>query len=306
MELEQVKGKRKEPTDYKEYRFTLKEEFRCDLEGILAAAVFSYFFYRSIWAFAMLAPLILFYRKEKKRRLTMRRMERLEKEFRETLLSVNINLQAGYSMENAFMESYKDVLNLFGKSSCMAEELIIIRKGMGNGIPLVQLLLDLGNRCPGGEIQEFAEVFSIAERTGGKWQEIMKKTVDIIQEKAEIKEEIASFLTLSFAFIAVTMSFCNTANSIVFSSCIYNYRCVLFYLESTFTSSPGYHQNQFSGPIIDMHMQKREKATGLSLFFCNLCLFLMQNVSSHCHLRSYPHCCQPALLSHLHFPGSDY
>ena len=188
------KVKRKEPTDYKEYRFTLKEEFRCDLEGVLAAAVFSYFFYRSIWAFAMLAPLILFYRKEKKRRLTMRRMERLEKEFRETLLSVNINLQAGYSMENAFMESYKDVLNLFGKSSCMAEELIIIRKGMGNGIPLVQLLLDLGNRCPGGEIQEFAEVFSIAERTGGKWQEIMKKTVDIIQEKAEIKEEIGTII----------------------------------------------------------------------------------------------------------------
>ena len=92
------------------------------------------------------------------------------------------------------MESYKDVLNLFGKSSCMAEELIIIRKGMGNGIPLVQLLLDLGNRCPGGEIQEFAEVFSIAERTGGKWQEIMKKTVDIIQEKAEIKEEIGTII----------------------------------------------------------------------------------------------------------------
>ena len=52
--------------------------------------------------------------------------------------------------------------------------------------------------------------------------------------------------------------------------------------------------------------KKREKATGLSLFFCNLFLFLMQNVSSHCHLRSCPHCCQPVLLSHLHFPGSDY
>ena len=79
--------------------------------------------------------------------------------------------------------------------------------------------------------------------------------------------EIASLLTLSCAFMAVTMSFCNTANSIVFSSCIYNYRCVLFYLESTFTSSPGYHQNQFSGPIIDMHMQKKRKSNrAFSLF----------------------------------------
>ena len=38
------KVKRKAPTDYKEYRFTLKEEFRCDLEKKKAAAVVSYFF----------------------------------------------------------------------------------------------------------------------------------------------------------------------------------------------------------------------------------------------------------------------
>ncbi len=188
------RSKRWEPVDYREYRFTLKEEIRCDLEGLLGAAVFSYFFYRSIWAFIIMLPLVGFYRKEKKRKLAAKRMERLEKEFRETLLSVNINLQAGYSMENAFMESYRDVLNLFGKASYMTEELIIIRKGMGNGIPLARLLMDLGNRCPGGEIQEFAEVFSIAGRTGGKWQEIMKKTVDIIQEKAEIKEEIGTII----------------------------------------------------------------------------------------------------------------
>ena len=51
--------------------------------------------------------------------------------------------------------------------------------------------------------------------------------------------------------------------------------------------------------------KKEKKQPGFLSFFCNLFLFLTQNISSHYHLRSCPHCCQPALLSHLHFPGSD-
>lgn len=193
-ELYTHRGGVQESIDYREYCFTLKEELKCGLEGMLIVGVFSYFFYRSIWAFVVLLPTLFFYRKEKKRRLRADRVEKLEAEFKETLICVNINLQAGYSMENAFMESYKDMMNLYGKSGYMAAELMIMRKGMGNGMPLERLLWDLGNRCPGGEIQEFAEVFSIAGKTGGKWQDIMKKTVDIIRQKAEIKEEIQTLI----------------------------------------------------------------------------------------------------------------
>lgn len=181
-------------TDYDRYSFSFREELECILEGLGILAVFAYFFYRSIYAFFLFMPMLYFYRREKKRRRIKKRGEQLEKEFRETLLSVNINLQAGYSIENAFLECHKDIVNLFGNSSDMVRELMVIRKGMNNGIPLEQLLLNLGNRCPGGEIQEFAQVFSIAKRTGGRWQDMMKRTVDIIQEKAEIKEEIRTLI----------------------------------------------------------------------------------------------------------------
>lgn len=179
---------------YEKYPISLSEKARCLVEGSLIVAVFAYFFYRSIAAFFLLMPVLFFYQKEKKKRLRRQHSEKLEKEFREVLLSVNVNLQAGYSIENAFPEAYKDVVNLFGNSSDMARELQIIRRGMGNGIPLEQLLADLGRRCPGGEIAEFAEVFSIAKMTGGRWQEVMRKTINIIQEKAEIKEEIQTLI----------------------------------------------------------------------------------------------------------------
>lgn len=182
------------PVDYRTYVFSPREECVCILEGLVLTAILAYFFYRSLAAFLLLTPLVFFYRKEKKRRLAGKRSERLERQFREVLLSVNINLQAGYSIENAFLESYKDIVGLFGNSCDMARELILIRKGMANSISLERLLNDLGNRCPKGEIREFTEVFGVAVKSGGKIRDVMKKTVDIIREKAEIKEELETLI----------------------------------------------------------------------------------------------------------------
>ncbi len=180
--------------DYGRCTFSVYQELRCTMEGLGIMAVIAYFFYRSIYAFLLLTPMLYFYRKKKKSRSIKKRSEQLEKEFREVLLSVNINLQAGYSIENSFLECYTDIVNLYGSSADMVRELLVIRRGMNNQIPLEQLLLDLGNRCPGGEVQEFAEVFSVSKKTGGRWQEMMKRTVDMIQEKAEIKEEIQTLI----------------------------------------------------------------------------------------------------------------
>lgn len=167
-----------------------KEELRCLFEGLLIIGIFAYFFYRSVFAFFVLTPGIYWYRRWKQRSFRKGRKEALEKQFREMILSVNVNLQTGYSVENAFLESYRDVVSQFGAESDMARELWHMKKGLSNQVPLEALLLDLGNRCGEGDIKEFTQVFSIARHTGGKWNEVMQKTVDVIQKKIEIKEEI--------------------------------------------------------------------------------------------------------------------
>lgn len=189
-----LKGKDPGPVDYENYPLSIREELECTLEGLFIIAVFSWFFYRSIYAFFLLIPILFYYRKEKRGRIRREHSQKLEREFRELLMCVSVNLQAGYSIENAFLESHRDMMNLFGSSSAIVGELQIIRRGMQNKIPLEQLLADLGKRCPGGEIAEFSEVFQVAKKTGGKWLEVMKKTIDMIQEKAEIKEEIETLI----------------------------------------------------------------------------------------------------------------
>lgn len=189
-ELEKVFKSTFRKSNYKKGVLNVKEEMQCLLEGILIVILFSYFFYRSFIACILLSPLIILFRKQKKKQLLKERIENLEQQFKETILLVQTNLQAGYSMENAFAESYQDIVRIYGESSDMAQELMMIRKGLANGNTLENLLLELGSRCPGSEIYEFANLYSIGCKTGNQWKEIITKTVFIITQKIEIKEEI--------------------------------------------------------------------------------------------------------------------
>ena len=174
----------------KEGTLSIKEEVQCFLEGIVIVMVFAYFFYRSYVACVFLSPLLLFYRKHKKKQILKIKIESMEQQFKETILSVQTNLQAGYSMENAFMESYQDVVRIYGENSYMGQELEKIKRGLNNGNTLENILQDLGKRCPNSEIYEFANLYCVGCKTGNQWKEIISKTVSLITQKIELKEEI--------------------------------------------------------------------------------------------------------------------
>ena len=181
-------------TDYAEPGLEMKEEAQCLLEGVLIVCLFSYFFYRSYFAVVILAPGIFFYRKEKKKRKGEKRKILLEQQFRETLLSVQTNLQSGYSVENAFLESYPYIVNLYGKTSDMAVELKRIQRGLANGDTMEHLLWDLGKRCPESAVEDFANIYLIAVKTGSGWTEIIMKIIADISQKMEMKQEIETLI----------------------------------------------------------------------------------------------------------------
>lgn len=190
-ELRYKKEKTLQKVDYKAPKPSIKEELFCAAEGCLVIAVFSYFFYKSIYAFFIMIPGIWLYRKEKQKTRIKKRKEKLEAEFKETMLAVQTNLQSGYSMENAFLESHHYIVGIFGENCDMARELLWIKKRMSNGDTLEHLLLDLGRRCPDSAIEDFAYVYSIAGKTGGNWNEVIGRTVTHITQRIEIKEEIS-------------------------------------------------------------------------------------------------------------------
>lgn len=154
----------------------------------------AYFFYRSLWAAIPLAPLGLAWFRRICRRRRRRQREELAGQFRECILGVVSALQAGYSVENAFLTCEQDMGQMFGREALICRELRLIRRGLAINISLEELLLDLGERSGIEEILQFGEVFSIAKRNGGNMAEIMGSSSELIGRKIDLRREMEVLL----------------------------------------------------------------------------------------------------------------
>lgn len=180
---------------YHSYRFTSKELviniiFCCVFIGMV-----SYLFYHSVVAFIILMPVSILLLKKKNSELCFKRKVQLEKEFKEVILSVSANLQAGYSVENAFRESYQDVVMLYGENSLMAGELIIIIRKLGNNEQIEDILWNLSDRSGIKDIRDFADIFKVAKRSGGDIRGVIANTASVISDKQDVRREIETVMS---------------------------------------------------------------------------------------------------------------
>ena len=114
----------------------------------------------------------------------------LKSQFREMILSMATNLRVGYSPENAFLEAYADIVNLYGKNNKMIYELETVKKGLSVNIGFEKLLRDFEKKCKIEEITEFVDIFCLAGKTGGNLVEIIDSTANMISQKIAVDEEI--------------------------------------------------------------------------------------------------------------------
>lgn len=176
--------------DYNEYCFRAKERLLYTVEGALLVLAIGYFFYRSWIACLCLMPVFFLFIKEKKKELAKRKKRELGIQFKDLILAVAANQKAGYSIENAFRESYKDMEMLYGADEMICIEIKYIIAGLDNNVTLEKLIYSLGMRSGEPDIIQFADVFAIAKRSGGNITEILQKTVAVIEQKTETDKEI--------------------------------------------------------------------------------------------------------------------
>lgn len=176
--------------DYTEYRFDRKERIFYFLEAVILTAAIAYFFYQSWIAFLCLSPVIFLWIREKKKELAEKRVGELSVQFKDLLLSVSANQKAGYSVENAFRESYRDIEMLYGADSPICQEIRTIIAGLDNNAVLEKMIYSLGQRSHQPDIMQFADVFMIAKRSGGNMTDILAKTAAVIEQKIETDKEI--------------------------------------------------------------------------------------------------------------------
>ncbi len=183
------------PPDYNNYFGGKREILQALFKSTFCVMVLAYIFYRSWWAVLFLLPVGAgIFVKEIKRRIKGYR-EQLALEFKECILSVAASLKAGYSVENALMESMGDMKRMYGPDSLIYKELEIISRGLIINIAPEELFADLGRRSANEDICRFAEIFRIARSNGGNLPEIIGGTALMISNKTEVRAEIRATLS---------------------------------------------------------------------------------------------------------------
>lgn len=188
-------GKSSPARDYRSVKWDAAKRLRAVLESAGSVLLLSYFFYRSLLAVIPLSFIGILYFRKKGRNLAVKDRKTLESQFGEAIRSAEAALKAGYSVENAFVQSGKDMERQFGSDAFICGELEAIRRGMILNITLEEMLADLGERSGSEAISDFARVFAIAKRYGGNMPEIISSAADTISLQIETAEEIESSLS---------------------------------------------------------------------------------------------------------------
>lgn len=172
-----------------------KEIFISVLKAVGIIAVVSYLFYYSWISFFCMIPFVFFYVKIEKKRLKKKRLDQLRKEFKEGIQALHSAIEAGYSLENAFVEALKDLALIYPKETYITREFKRIVHGIRMNTPVEKLLEDFGERSGIEEIRNFAEIFTIAKRRGGDMTLIIQSTVTSIREKIQVEDEVQTMMS---------------------------------------------------------------------------------------------------------------
>lgn len=182
--------------DYDTYSLNRKQWLLLGVKCSCYLLMVSFLFYNSFLAFIVLSPYFILYVSMNRSKYQKLRLQQLNLDFKEMMVSVASALSAGYSLENSF-EAAKQDQSLLHQNyrSDMEIELDQLINRLKMNQPVEEILLDLSQRTRLEDIESFAQVVSIAKRNGGNLIQIINKTVDNISEKMEVREEIETMIT---------------------------------------------------------------------------------------------------------------
>lgn len=180
---------------YDIYRLSVKEWLKYGSFGLLLNGMISYVFYRSTVAFIILSPLSVLYPLYQREKLRQRRLETLRSQFKEAALILASSLSAGYSVENAFSVTGVELEQLYGPDGMITTEVDGIVSQLRVNRTVEELLMDFAERSGLDDIKNFAEVFSVAKRSGGELVQIINHVTKVISDKIQVGEEIITMTT---------------------------------------------------------------------------------------------------------------
>lgn len=113
-------------------------------------------------------------------------------QFKEAIQAVSSSLNTGYSVENAFRETQKEMKLIYPETARISKELLIITRQLQIHVPLEKILEEFGMRIQTEDVRNFVIVFGAAKKSGGNMISIIQDTVRQIGDKIDVKREIVT------------------------------------------------------------------------------------------------------------------
>ena len=157
---------------------------------LMAAILLAILFYNSIFVAVLFIPFFIFMVHVCKKQRMHKQQKETRNQFASAIESVASAMVAGYSIENAFFESYKDMLTLYGERSIIAKDLRNILNKISINKNIEQIFREYAKDKNIAEISYFSDVLAITRKTGGNIIEVMKETKNLIYEKEDLERQI--------------------------------------------------------------------------------------------------------------------
>lgn len=150
----------------------------------------SWLFYDSLWVAALLLPFWKPVSIHIHKKTESKKQKEGELQFKDMLNSLSSSMHAGYAVENAFQEAYRELSELYGKNAFIPKELSRMLHQMKLNRPAEEVLEEFAGRTGLEDAQNFASIFRIAKRSSGNLVSVMENTAETIGKKLDTQREI--------------------------------------------------------------------------------------------------------------------
>lgn len=177
--------------DYRVYRADIRFWMIVILLSCAVGGSAGYLFFDAWWGCLLIPICIPVVQKRLRQSCLQKRTRQLKTEFWEVMTLVSGSISAGYSLENAFVQTYRTSAAEF---PLMEAELQILMNGIACHKRIEQLLMALADRSGVGEIRELAAMIEAAKRYGGNIPYLIRQMVRQMQESELVELEIQTVL----------------------------------------------------------------------------------------------------------------
>lgn len=153
-----------------------------------------YLFYESALPGIVLFPIWFFYFREWMEESARKKELEFRSQFRDSIQTLASALKAGYSSENAILETKNDLLPMYGPDYRISKEYSLMVHQIGLHIPVGQVLSEFAARVRQEDVENFVNVFVSAKRSGGDSIAIIRNAIKIISDKIDTEKEIQTML----------------------------------------------------------------------------------------------------------------